>query len=57
MPHVGQQIGDVVAVTDAALGLAAAPYRVTSLRFDYAMSGRAAARGGRAIMTLGLGEV
>ena len=52
-PHVGQEVGDVIEVTDAALGVEAARYRVTSLRFEYALAGRAAT----AIMTLGLGEV
>ncbi|MGE3857454.1 MAG: hypothetical protein AB7G21_10920 [Dehalococcoidia bacterium] len=52
-PHAGQEVGDVIEVTDAALGLAAAAYRVTSLRFDYVRTGRAP----KAVMTLGLGEV
>ncbi|MSQ30314.1 MAG: hypothetical protein EXR68_07505 [Dehalococcoidia bacterium] len=58
LPHVGQEIGDVVEGTDATLGLAAVRYRVTSLRFDYATAeATAGSRGGRALMTLGLGEV
>lgn len=53
MPHIGQEVGDVIEVTDATLGLNAATYRVTSVRFDYVMAGRAP----KATMTLGLGKV
>ena len=53
-PHVGQEIGDVIAVSDATLGLDAARYRVTALRFDYAFAGL---RGSRSTMTLDLGRV
>lgn len=52
-PHAGQEVGDVIEVTDATLGLDAAAYRVTSLRFDYVLTRRAP----KAVMTLGLGEV
>lgn len=53
-PHGGQEVGDVIAVSDAMLGLDAARYRVTALRLDYAMTG---VRGGRAVMTLDMGRV
>ncbi|MEI7924857.1 MAG: hypothetical protein WCI61_01525, partial [Chloroflexota bacterium] len=53
LPHAGQEVGDVIEVTEPTAGLDAAPYRVTSVRFDYALAGR----GATAVMTLGLGEV
>lgn len=52
-PHAGQEIGDVIALTDVALGLDGAHFRVTSLRLEYAAAG---ARAPRYTMTLGLGE-
>lgn len=38
-PHVGLEVGDVIAVTDAQLGLAAARFRVAALRLRYARGG------------------
>ena len=57
MPHVGQEVGDVIEVTDATLGLDATAYRVTSVRLDYVMAGLVPSRGAKATMTLGLGKV
>ena len=34
-PNAGQEVGDVVSVTDATLGLSAAPFRVAALRLRY----------------------
>jgi len=48
-PNVGQEIGDVVEVADAALGLDAARYRVAATRFRYTRE-----RGPRAEMQLTL---
>ncbi len=53
LPQVGQEVGDVIEVTEPTAGLDAACYRVTSVRYDYALAGRAS----KAVMTLGLGEV
>jgi hypothetical protein len=39
VPNVGQEVADVVSVTDAALGLSAAPYRVAALRLRFARGG------------------
>ena len=39
-PNVAQEVGDVVAVTDAAAGLSAAPFRVSALRLRF-VRGRA----------------
>jgi len=50
--HPGIERGDVVAVTDAALNLDDAHFRVTSVRIDYARRSR-----GRFQMRLGLGAV
>ncbi len=52
LPHAAQEVGDVVEVTDAALGLDGARFRVRSVRIDLVRSPRA-----RAEMRLGLGEV
>lgn len=49
-PHPGHEPGDVIAVTDEALGLDAATFRVRSVLFDYARRPR-----GRYRMRLGLG--
>ena len=57
LPHAGQEVGDVIEVNAATLGLDAAGYRVTSVRLEYVMAGRPSSRGARASMTLGLGEV
>jgi len=51
-PHPGLEPGDVVAVTDATLGLEAEAYRVTSVELDYARQPR-----GKYLMRLGLGRV
>jgi len=52
LPHVAQEAGDVVEVTDAALGLDGAAFRVQAVRLDLARSPRA-----RWEMHLTLGEV
>lgn len=41
LPHVGQEVHDVIAVTDAGAGLAGAAFRVASVRLRYERSGRA----------------
>lgn len=51
-PHAGQEAGDVVEVTDAALGWDARRMRVQEVRLDYARGSR-----GRYEMALDLGEV
>lgn len=51
-PHPGHEPGDLIAVTDAALGLDAEAYRVTSMELDYARQPR-----GKYLMRLGLGRV
>ena len=38
-PNVGQEVGDVIEVTDATLGIEAARFRVAALRLRYARSG------------------
>jgi len=38
-PHVGLEVGDVIAVTDATLGLEGARFRVAALRLRYARGG------------------
>ena len=43
-PHVGQEIGDVIEVADTTLGVEAARYRVTSVRFEYALTDRKSTR-------------
>jgi hypothetical protein len=50
-PHPGQEPGDVVAVSDAVLGLDTARLRVQSVRFEFARRPR-----GRYVMRLALGE-
>jgi hypothetical protein len=52
-PNVGQEVGDVVEVTDSTLGLEAEPFRVAALRLRYA---RGPSREGRPLyeMTLSL---
>jgi hypothetical protein len=39
LPNVGQEVGDVIEVTDATLGLAAAKFRVAALHLRYARGG------------------
>jgi len=50
-PHPGHEPGDVIEVTDATLALNAAPFRVTSVTFDYRQQPRA-----KYVMRLGLGN-
>ena len=52
-PNVGLEVADVIAVTDAALGLAAARFRVAALRLRFARGGARP----RYEMTLALTEV
>jgi hypothetical protein len=39
-PNVGQEVGDVIEVISAPLGLTVARYRVASLRLRYARGGQ-----------------
>jgi len=50
-PHPGHEVGDVIAITDATLGLDAEPFRVTSVALDYTCQPR-----GKYVMRLGLGN-
>ena len=51
LPHAGVELGDVVSVTDAALGLDAAPLRIAEITLRFARGRR-----GRYEMTLVLSE-
>ncbi len=51
-PHPGHEPGDVIAVTDATLGLDAEAFRITSVELDYRQQPRA-----KYVMRLGLGNV